>query len=119
MLILTNRRNKQTTFKNYEKLYGHIAFNERIKQLPNPPKTLKRWSFSCHSFERAFAIYQYVSQCLLEGKEYDVLEICCGSSSPPQLIPVTPDVNVAVAKEEWLHKYCAAHGYDLTKITDT
>jgi hypothetical protein len=127
MLTLTNRRNnKQTVFKNYEKLYGHIACFERIRQQPNSPKSLKRWAFSCHSFARILAFYQYVSHRLPEGKaalkavrrDCDVLEICCGDALAPRLIPVTPDVSIADLKAEWCRLFCQAHGYDLTETVD-
>jgi hypothetical protein len=124
MLTLTNRRNnKQTVFKNYEKLYGHIAYFERIRQRPNAPKPLKRWAFSCHSFARILTFHEYVLQRLPKGKaaleairhECDVLEICCGDSLAPQLIPVTPDMSIATFKAEWCRLYCQTHGYELTE----
>jgi hypothetical protein len=124
MLTLTNRRNnKQTVFKNYEKLYGHIAYFERIRQRPNAPKPLIRWSFTCHSFARILAFYEYVSPRFPEGKaalktvrhKYDVLEICCGNALAPQLIPVTPEVSITAFKAEWCRLYYRSHGYDLTE----
>lgn len=123
MITIINERNGfKTTFKSYEKLYNHIINNQYTAVNEKFKYPFDEWVFTCHSYRRIMAIYDFVQRQRRKDAEgmkkerLNVLEISQERSQMPVLLPITPDLSIESHMEEWCRRYCQSKGYKLIEV---
>lgn len=123
--IINEKSGYQLKLNSYKKLYYHIAHQQRSKRYKEP-QLLDEWVFTCHSYRRVMAFYEFITVHKMKAEQeprgkipsFDILEICCDPSFEPIILAITPDLDIESHLKDWCRIYCQSHGYKLVEVSE-